>query len=132
MNLGKFNSQNDGTLYQELAGALGGVVFSTPAWFNGSVYYGPVGDRIRALTVNAGFLFTQANSSTDNFFPHPGATPSISANGTADPILWAVENANGAISLAPGINSCPDHRRQACLRGNYEQRRCLWFNPIDS
>ena len=97
-NLGKFNpQQNDNALYQELPGALDGVVFTSPAWFNGTVYYGAVGDRIRAFNVNAGLLQSQPASTTDNFFVYPGATPAISANGTSDGILWAVENANPAV-----------------------------------
>jgi uncharacterized protein YegP (UPF0339 family) len=97
MNMGKFNSQNNSALYQEFPAALGGTVFSTPAWFNGTVYYGAVGDRIRAFTVNNALLSTQPASATDNFFEYPGATPAISANGTSDPVLWAVENANPAV-----------------------------------
>ena len=52
-NMGKFNPQNNNALYQELPGALDGAVFASPAWFNGTVYYGAVGDRIRAFNVNA-------------------------------------------------------------------------------
>ncbi|HEY3456324.1 MAG TPA: hypothetical protein VGK64_17225, partial [Bryobacteraceae bacterium] len=96
-NLGKFDPQNNGTLYQELPGALGGVVFTSPAWFNGTVYYGAVGDRIRAFTVNNALLPSQPTSTTNNFFEYPGTTPSISANGTSDAILWAIENANPAV-----------------------------------
>lgn len=96
-NMGKFNPQNNGTLYQELDGALGGTVFTSPAWFNGTVYYGAVGDRIRAFTVNNAMLPSQPTATTSNFFEYPGTTPSISANGTSDAILWAVENTNPAI-----------------------------------
>jgi hypothetical protein len=96
-NMGKFDSQNNTGLYQELPGALGGAVFTSPAWFNGNVYYGAVGDRIRAFIVNAALLQAQPASITNNFFEYPGATPSISANGTGDAILWAVENSNSAV-----------------------------------
>jgi len=97
MDMGKFNSQSDSAVYQELSGALGGAVFATPAWFNGTVYYGAVGDRVRAFNVNAALLSARPASTTDNFFEYPGATPAISANGTRDAILWAVENANPAV-----------------------------------
>jgi hypothetical protein len=96
-NVGKFNAQNDAALYQELPGALGGQVFGSPAWFNGTVYYGAVGDRIRGFNVSAAMLQPQAASTTDNFFEYPGATPAISANGTDNAILWAVENADPAV-----------------------------------
>jgi hypothetical protein len=96
-NMGKFNPQNDSTLYQELTGALGGAVFGSPAWFNGTVYYGAVSDPIRGFNMNAGLLQAQAASTTNNFFEYPGATPSISANGTSNAILWAVENSNPAV-----------------------------------
>jgi outer membrane protein assembly factor BamB len=96
-NMGKFNPQNNSSLYQEIPGALGGAVFTSPAWFNGNVYYSAVGDRIRAFNVNAAVLQPQPASSTNNFFDYPGATPAVSANGTSDAILWAVENANPAV-----------------------------------
>jgi outer membrane protein assembly factor BamB len=96
-NMGKFSAQNDSTLYQEFLTALGGPVFGSPVWFNGTLYYGAVSDRIRAFNMNAALMQPQAASTTDNFFEYPGATPAISANGTSDAILWAVENANPAV-----------------------------------
>jgi hypothetical protein len=96
-NMGKFNLQNDSGLYQELPGVLGGAVFSSPAWFNGTVYFGAVGDRIRAFKVNGALLSAQPASTTDNAFAYPGVTPAISANGVNNAILWAVENSNPAV-----------------------------------
>jgi hypothetical protein len=96
-NMGKFDAEGNSTLYQELPGALGGSVFASPAWFNGTVYYGAVSDHIRAFKVNAALLQDQPASATANFFAYPGVTPAISANGANDAILWAVENANSAV-----------------------------------
>jgi uncharacterized protein YegP (UPF0339 family) len=96
-NMGKFSPQNDAALYQALVGFLGGSVFSSPAWFNGTIYFGAVGDRIRAFKVNAALLTAQATSTTKSSFAYPGATPAISANGVNDAILWAVENNNPAV-----------------------------------
>lgn len=96
-NLGKFNFQNNTGIYQQLSNSLGGPVFSSPAWFNGTVYYGAVTDRIRGFNVSAALLQSPAAGATDTFFVYPGATPSISANGLSDPILWAVENTNPAV-----------------------------------
>src|SRR6202007_479223 len=48
-SLGQFNPCTTRQLWQELSGALPGGIWSTPAWFNGSVYYGPVGGPLRAF-----------------------------------------------------------------------------------
>ena len=48
-NMGKFNSQNDNAIYQELDGALPGGIWSMPAYYYGRVYFGAVGGPIRAF-----------------------------------------------------------------------------------
>ena len=94
-SMGKFNPAKDAVL-QEMPSFFPGPVYSTPAYFNGSVYYGGVNDHIKAFALkNAQFTSTPA-SQTVKVFPYPGATPSISVNGTSDAILWAVENGDVA------------------------------------
>ena len=44
-NMGKFNSGKN-AIYQELAGALPGGIWSMPAAFDERIYYGPVGSPI--------------------------------------------------------------------------------------
>ena len=95
-SMGKFNSTSD-NIYQEISGALGGQVFSKPAVFNNTVYYGAVGDSIRAFPIVNAMLATTASSKTSHSFTYPGATPTVSANGSNDAILWAVENSNPAV-----------------------------------
>lgn len=95
-SLGKFNP-NSNNIYQEVSGALAGGVFSTPAFFNNTIYYGAVGDSIKAFAIKNATLATVAASQTAKIFPYPGATPSISANGSNHAILWAAENANPAV-----------------------------------
>ncbi len=89
-NMGKFNP-GDNTLYQELPGALGNSQFASPAWFNGTIYYGATSDYIRAFSVTGGRLSASV-AMTPIVFGYPGATPSVSANGTNNGILWAIEN----------------------------------------
>ena len=96
-HMGGFDPADNSTLYQELSGGLKGAEFATPAWFNGVVYYGGVGDVIRAFTLNQGLLSATPSSTTPTVFPFPGATPAISANGSNNPILWAVENSSLAV-----------------------------------
>lgn len=97
-NLGKFNAANDNAIYQKLAAALPGGVFSSPAYFNGSLYYGSVGSTLKAFPLQNARLLA-ASSHTTQSFEYPGATPSISANGTNNGIVWAVENVSAAAVL---------------------------------
>jgi hypothetical protein len=96
-NMGKYDSQSNSTIYQGLAGALPGGIWSNPAYFNGYVYFGAVGDVIRAFQLTSARLSTTPVSTTAQAFVYPGVTPSISANGTANAILWAVENSSPAV-----------------------------------
>ena len=94
--MGKFTAGSN-NIYQQLSGVLGGGVYSMPAYFNNTVYFGAVGDSIKALAMSNAKLAGAAASQTANKFPYPGATPSISANGSSNAILWATENSNPAV-----------------------------------
>jgi hypothetical protein len=91
-NMGKFNQSNNNAIYQELDGALPGGVWSTSAYFNNTVYYGPVGSTLRAFTISNAKLPTSPSSQSAHSFGYPGATPSISGNGALNGIVWAIEN----------------------------------------
>jgi outer membrane protein assembly factor BamB len=95
-NMGKFNPQNDNAIYQQIKGAIGGV-WSMPAYFNNTVYYGAVSDRLKAFPIANAKLATAAAAQSANTFAYPGTTPSISANGTSNGIVWAVENSSPAV-----------------------------------
>jgi len=94
-NMGKFNSVSN-NIYQELAGALPGGVWSMPAFFNGFLYYGPVGSPILEFQFKNARLMTFPVARTSNAFGYPGATPSISSN-AGNAIVWATENSNPAV-----------------------------------
>jgi hypothetical protein len=95
-SMGKFNSTTD-QIYQEISGQLGGGVFSMPAFFSGTVYYGAVGDALKAFPVVSARLAGSPSSQSTHHFGYPGTTPSISANGTTNGIVWAIENGGGIL-----------------------------------
>ncbi len=110
-NMGKFSSTAN-NVYQELAGALPGGVWSMPAALGANIFYGPVGSPLLRFQFKNAKLLTAAVAKSANSFGYPGATPSISANGTANAIVWAAENvapavlhAYNAVSLAEIYNS---------------------------
>jgi hypothetical protein len=98
-NMGKFNFSNmpvdDSNIYQELRGAMAGLVYSTPAYFNGVLYYAADGDTLKAFPLTNAKLATIPSSQSAVTFSHPGPTPSISANGTQNGIVWALESGLG-------------------------------------
>jgi len=95
-NMGKFNP-NSNNIYQELPGALPGGVWSMPAYFNNIVYYAPQQYSLEAFTISNAKLSVSLTSQSGNIFPYPGATPSVSANGTSNGIVWAAENSATAV-----------------------------------
>jgi hypothetical protein len=96
-SMGKFNATNDNAIYQEISGALGGGVFSMPAYFNNAVYYGAVNDKVKAFPIANAKLATTEAFESSNTFGYPGTTPAISANGTSNGLVWAAENNSTAV-----------------------------------
>ena len=94
--MGKFNAGSN-NIYQELSGVLGGGMFGMPAYFNGTLFYGAVGDAIKAFTITNATLSAGPVGQTSTTFRYPGATPSISANGANSGIVWAAENTTPAV-----------------------------------
>jgi hypothetical protein len=94
-NMGKFNPAGNSNIYQELASALPGGEFATAAYFNGAVYYGPVGGSLRKFTFTQALLDRIPTAMTSTVFSYPGGTPSVSSSGTHAAIVWAYENPNG-------------------------------------
>jgi hypothetical protein len=95
-SMGKFNAQNNNAAYQAIDGAIGGV-YSMPAYFNNTVFFAAVGDTLKAFPITNAQLATTASVHSTNSFGYPGAAPTVSANGTSNGIVWAVENASPAV-----------------------------------
>ncbi len=107
-DLGKYNATQDQDV-EEVIGAPSGY-WSSPAYWQGesatNVYSGGVtseggvGDYLKMFTVTDGLLSTAPAAQTPNLFA-VGTTPSISANGTTDGIVWAVERQE-SLGTQPG------------------------------
>jgi hypothetical protein len=95
-NMGKFRFLTN-HIYQELKAPLTGGEFGMPAYFNGALYYGSVGDRLKMFPLVNARLESTPSSMTSVSFAYPGATPGISANGGANAIVWATENTSPAV-----------------------------------
>lgn len=100
--MGKFNSTKN-AIWQEIDGQLTGGVFGMPAYYGNVVYYGAVGDHLKAFPIASARLATRPGSSSAKTFPYPGTTPSVSANGTQNAIVWAAEN--GSVGALHAFNA---------------------------
>jgi hypothetical protein len=98
-NLGGDGSTDDGRVIQELPdNTIAGGSWDTPAYFDGGdpngpwIYYAGNGDKLKAFQLTNGLLSTSPTSqSSASFSGNYGATPSISADGTANGIVWAIQ-----------------------------------------
>jgi hypothetical protein len=91
-NMGKFNPNNDSAIYQEIDGALAGGIWGAPAYFDGNIYYGPVGNNLLQFRFSKAKLSLSPHSKSVASFTYPGTTPSVSANGASNGIVWAIEH----------------------------------------
>lgn len=102
-NMGKFNP-NHNNVYQEITnvfdstnnaspnpnGQAGGV-WGLAAYFNNTVYFAPVHGPVTAFPMQNARL-GPISSVGPSIYEYPGATPSVSANGSSNGIVWTVEN----------------------------------------
>ena len=96
-NMGKFSAAGSNTtLYQELPGALPQGAWAGPAYFNNTVFYGGVNDNLRAFSITNALLSNAPTSVSSATFGYPGATPSVSSNGSGNGIVWALESTENA------------------------------------
>ena len=96
-SMGKFNSSGNAQIWQQVSGALPAGIWSTPAYFNATVYYGDSGATLKAFAIAAAKLQSAPQSQSPTQFPFPGTAPSVSANGASNGIVWAHENSNPAV-----------------------------------
>jgi hypothetical protein len=95
--MGKFDANTDHVV-QTQGNAITGCV-NTPAYFDGKLYWvgGYSTDQAKIFAIgNASFSGTPLsfNSRTYSF---PGATPSISANGLANAVVWTLERSSNEL-----------------------------------
>jgi autotransporter-associated beta strand protein len=88
-NMGHFNTGTNMIVEQFSSGA--GSFFGTPVYFNYQLYYMGKGGVMKAFGITNGFITTPANSTSPTSFAGYGITPSISANGTSNGIVWVIQ-----------------------------------------
>jgi hypothetical protein len=102
---------SDPNIVQEIPGATAGV-WGTPAFWNGSVYWGGASDgggpdNLKAFSFNAnnsGLISASPTSQTAKAFSFSAPSPSISANGNTNGIVWGLDDSAFGSTCSGGSN----------------------------
>jgi len=110
-NLGGFNTYNN--IAQEINNQIGGQ-WSTPAYWNGNVYFWGNQDRLKQFRLTNGQLSTTPTATGADSSGFPGSSPVVSSNGTSGGILWAIRS-DGYTSNSPTVLYAFDANNVATL-----------------
>jgi len=83
---------SDPEIVQESAAGRVGGMWSMPAYWNNTLYFVGSGDQLKSIALSNGTLNYLAITASSPSFGFPGATPSISANGTTNGIVWLIDS----------------------------------------
>ncbi len=90
-SLGHFHAGGDSQIIQSLPGALPSGTWTTAAYWNGNVYYAASSNVLKQYTLTGGLLSSAPVHTSAETFVQPGATPSVSSNGTINGIIWLID-----------------------------------------
>src|SRR4029077_19692437 len=92
-NMGKFHRDKNNIVKTV---RVDGGGYGEMAYWNGHAFFAASDDLLRSYAITNGQLTPNASSTTK--FENPGATPSVSANGNKNAIVWAISTKtwNGA------------------------------------
>lgn len=88
-NLGKYSPLGNQVLQTLPAGTVP-TAHSTPAYWQNNVYVSGVSDYLKSFLLSNALLSTSPTSQSPTTYPYPGATPTVSANGNVNGIVWAI------------------------------------------
>jgi hypothetical protein len=97
-SMGGFNDSSNNVLQTIHIGTTQyNNIFSTPVYWNGSIYFHSNNDVLRAFSWNANAdagqqMSTASTSAANAVFGMHGATASLSANGSNNGIIWEIDN----------------------------------------
>jgi hypothetical protein len=128
---GKHGSGSDGQIYvlnRDLMGQFtitdGGIVqkfplnvsiFATPAFWQNNLYVAGAGGAVTAFSFNpaTGQFNPTPSSQSASSYGFPGATPSVSSNGSANGIVWAIDNSKYCTPQSPACGPAVLHAYNA-------------------
>ena len=133
-NLGGINTPD--AAVQEIPQVNGGYFFTTPAYYNGYIYYsaanGPLLQRAVGFDPATGNYISPAPISSINTYPNKGSGVFISANGSNNGIVWIL-NGNGLDAYnAANVSGSPVVTVQSTVpSGNISTQNTKYSLPME-
>jgi hypothetical protein len=135
LNLDALDGFGDQHAWQELSvGTEGdlnadtpGVIFCAPAIWNNRLYLAGATQPLAAYAFSPPTAKLTAQETSAGAFGYPGTTPSISATGTTNGIVWALDNGKYCTDASPGCGPAVLHAYDA---GNLGTE--LWNSALSS
>jgi hypothetical protein len=112
LNMGGFSGSNNVLQTIQTGDTEFDNIFSTPVYWNGTIYFHDNKDVLRAYSWNAGAdagqqLSSKSTASSGTVFNMHGATASLSANGNMNGIIWDIDNSSYTASGSDPQSSGP-------------------------
>jgi len=108
-NMGQYNPMTNSNLQSVTVNNFGNSItsgfFTTPSYWNGSVYVGAVGDNVKVYPISNAVLASSPSATSNESYGYPGVNVVISAAGAsaAAGIAWALDtNASGTATGGAG------------------------------
>ena len=104
-NLTPACTNNDPQIVQEVVGATSGI-WGSPAYWNGNLYWTGANESLKAFAFNTsnGIVSPIATSQSGQVFQFAAPTPTVSANGSSNGIVWALDGAADDSTCVAGTN----------------------------
>ncbi len=108
--LGNFGDLNAWQIF-----SIGNGIFATPAFWENKIYIAGDGGRLKTFAFNAttGKFNASQTSQSSSSFGFPGSTPSVSAQGASNGIVWALNNSQYCTTQSPGCGPAVLHAYDA-------------------
>jgi len=102
-DMGHFNASGNQQIVESIPNAFAGHgLYSTPAYWQGYLYFWCPNDVLRVFQMVNGLVSTSPIATGSTVFGSPGATPVVSANNGSNGIVWAIQ-ADGYPVGAPAV-----------------------------
>jgi len=106
-NMGKFSSSTNNVIQTV---SVGNQIFATPVFWQNNLYVAGVGPLVQyVFNATTGKFNGSPYSQSTTRYGFPGATPSLSSNGTGNGIIWALDNTLYCTNQSPGCGATVLH-----------------------